>query len=60
MRYLKGAILKARHSQTKKKNVKPTGPVIPGSPVHRLLQLIARSIVKKYEPDDAERDSRKN
>jgi len=52
--------LRARHSKTKKKNVKPTGPVIPGSPIHRLLQLMARSIVKKYEPDDAERDSRKN
>ncbi|WP_278465724.1 hypothetical protein [Gimesia maris] len=60
MRYLKGAVVIARHSKTKKKNVKPTDPVIPGSPVHRLLQLIAKSIVKKYEPDDAEQDRGKN
>tara|TARA_R110002049_G_scaffold238947_1_gene412001 strand:+ start:2202 stop:2384 length:183 start_codon:yes stop_codon:yes gene_type:complete len=60
MRYLKGAILIARHSKTKKRKTKQTGPVIPGSPVHRLLQLIAKSIVKKYEPNDTEQDRRKN
>jgi len=60
MRYLKGDILTARHSKNKKRKAKQTGPVMLGSPVHRLLQLIARSIVKKYEPGDAERDSRKN
>ncbi|WP_339688060.1 hypothetical protein [Gimesia maris] len=60
MRYLKGNILKTRESKSKKRKDKQGGPVVPGSPVHRLLQLIAKSIVKKYEPDDAERDCSKN
>tara|TARA_R110002095_G_scaffold1140_1_gene5378 strand:- start:700 stop:882 length:183 start_codon:yes stop_codon:yes gene_type:complete len=60
MRYLKGTILKTRQPKTKKRQEHQPGPVLPGSPVHRLLQLLAKSIVKKYEPNGTERDRTKN
>ncbi|WP_417379055.1 hypothetical protein [Gimesia sp.] len=48
--------MKSRQSKSKKSQNHQPEPALTGSPVHRLLQLIAKSIVKKYEPDDTKRD----
>jgi hypothetical protein len=40
------------HKSSRGVAAQPNGPVLPGSPLHRVLQLIAREITREYGATD--------